>query len=644
MRKQKPVKNTAPTPPDVSIFLRNLRLLNLDKCDDWPSISTLTLTRKDAGPNQKARIHLVEWALYRLFEIWSPETTQNVSDVLFRGTLFLTLTRDLQKLQPFFPPLDPLQSLNLRAALFRCLEQLRQDGTLSKEVIVRKTMFDECKGEKFFDLLGAFSTVVLRKVLAEDETGKQSIAGRLCLAEKDELREHASFLPLALAHRVALKGVLRRKEQLRARYRNFGSLLDEKDRELEQKFEKIVGIQGFLDQNIAPEATVSRVAKQFDQHWQGDRRFINVIAQGEGSAMKDELLDESFGKHWLAVGKGTIISNTSTSPHGLLDDLERRVAAQKDRLQLWIGFKSDVQKDLQPVYRSQRQDLFSPRGKGATLELLREKELVFSPRKSPRKSEGPMKSRSDEQCPSAPLAKVLAPGYPTTDSDRAHEDRPRNTRSLMTWGVPSKVTETIQLPKEQHANGKESGYTNDEDQLAEHILSMALNATPKPIKLPVSLSERTRQSMAFASPGARLPANEPTSKPSVYSQDPSHRAADGSSIVKGNLLERTRQSISLVPAQSRGSRKSTHNRSSKNYPTNQFETPRKQNLVTELTPPEELFSPGAGYDSVFKSRPKVTFSPTASPAPVFDGVDRTDRIGDGASIEESPLARLAAQA
>lgn len=54
----------------------------------------------------------------------------------------------------------------------------------------------------------------------------------------------------------------------------------------------------------------------------------------------------------------------------------------------------------------------------------------------------------------------------------------------------------------------------------------------------------------------------------------------------------------------------------------------------ELTPPEELFSPGAGYDSVFKSRPKVGFSPVGSPE-LGDGGVEDDGMGD----EESPLAR-----
>ncbi|KAI4255092.1 MAG: hypothetical protein L6R42_006910, partial [Xanthoria sp. 1 TBL-2021] len=50
------------------------------------------------------------------------------------------------------------------------------------------------------------------------------------------------------------------------------------------------------------------------------------------------------------------------------------------------------------------------------------------------------------------------------------------------------------------------------------------------------------------------------------------------------------------------------------YPTNQFETPKKQlEGLKEMTPPDVLFSPEADYASVFKSRPKIATSPSLSP-------------------------------
>ena len=63
---------------NASTFITNIRLLDFDLYDDWPSITAQILTGKDAQQNQKKRIQCVEWALYRLFELWDAEETRNV--------------------------------------------------------------------------------------------------------------------------------------------------------------------------------------------------------------------------------------------------------------------------------------------------------------------------------------------------------------------------------------------------------------------------------------------------------------------------------------------------------------------------------------------------------------------------------------
>ena len=70
-------------PSHISLFLTNLRLLDLDLRDDWPDITAVTFSIKDAQQNQKKRIQCVEWALYRLFEIWDPEETKAVRALEF---------------------------------------------------------------------------------------------------------------------------------------------------------------------------------------------------------------------------------------------------------------------------------------------------------------------------------------------------------------------------------------------------------------------------------------------------------------------------------------------------------------------------------------------------------------------------------
>ncbi len=62
----------------ISVFLTNLHLLDLDRCNDWPAINSKSFKAKNTLENEKARIRCVEWALYRLFELWDLEKTKDV--------------------------------------------------------------------------------------------------------------------------------------------------------------------------------------------------------------------------------------------------------------------------------------------------------------------------------------------------------------------------------------------------------------------------------------------------------------------------------------------------------------------------------------------------------------------------------------
>ena len=678
----------------------------------------------------------------------------------------------------------PLQSLNLRAAIFRCVNELKKNGTLGKDVIVRKTFFDDCKGERIQELLVSFSTLALKKVLSAGHGGRPCIAARLATAKTVTAKEHQSFLPLAVAHRASLTAILHKKRDMRERYKDLRRVLDAKEKELDHRFEAVVSTQDFLDKNPIPDHTVARVSKLFEKNWQGDHQPIEVIMQGEEQGMKDALLDRQFSETWQRVSAGTFDGATGTSWQGLLQDLEERVASQEARLTNWRNFKEAMQRDesvLAPAkshpsslvqtrskdgdHPKQKDLVFSPRkspnksnwkvGKEAspthpkrsrketTQDELKERDLVFSPRKSPRKSMWPVENLEVETSPIYSQAALeqketeasairngslhgiperrgqsfdiqeggtanLSPRVPSVDdtddsgfseisdgqlhSNEAqdptirmdhsnptqHSDQDENVSNInhgkdKSWKSDSKFSDNSttdsnpatpdddeswisSLPIEGDQGNRNDSQSPDEDaRLAEQIVSMTINAAPTPAKSTASLMERTRQSMAFASP-TRLqsllpegPSSSTPFPPNPSSKQPRPTATDSNDLT--TLLDRTRRSISLVP--NKKPRKSTlDRRTSKIYPTNQFETPKKQQLdkISELkvTPPDELFSSGAGYDSVFKSRPKIALSPNPSPSPKYaeyfetDDAEGSSGLGKG-QREESPLARMTAK-
>ena len=678
----------------------------------------------------------------------------------------------------------PLQSLNLRAAIFRCLNELKKNGILGKDVIVRKTFFDDCKGERIQELLVSFSTLVLRRFLSAGHGGRPGIAARLATAKTVTAKERQSFLPLAVAHRASLTAILHKKRDLRARYKDLGRILDAKEKELDHRFETVVSTQDFLDKNPIPDHTVARVSKLFEKNWQGDQKPVGVIMQGEEQGMKDALLDKPFSETWQQISAGNFDGATGTSWQGLLQDLEERVASQEARLTNWKNFKEAIQRDESVLgaakshpsrlvpnrskdgdHHKQKDLAFSPRkspkksnwkvGKEAsptnskrsrketTQDELKERDLVFSPRKSPRKSMWPVENLEVETSPMYSQAALkqketetlatrneildgiperrsesfeiqevdtakLSPRVPSVDgtdesgfseisdgqlhSNKAqdptirmdqsnptpHSDQDENTSTInqgkdkprkpdsrfsdnsTTDSNPATPDDDeswiSSLPIERDQGNRSDSQSQDEDaRLAEQIVSMTINAAPTPAKSRASLMERTRQSMAFASP-TRLqtllpegPSSSTLFPPKPSSKEPHPTATDSTDLK--TLLDRTRRSISLVPNQK--PRKSTlDRRTSKIYPTNQFETPKKQQLdkISELktTPPDQLFSSGAGYDSVFKSRPKIALSPNPSPSPKYgeyfeaDDAEGSSGLGKG-QREESPLARMTAK-
>ncbi|KAL8771047.1 MAG: hypothetical protein Q9209_003466 [Squamulea sp. 1 TL-2023] len=300
----------------VSTFIAHLRLLDLDQLEDWPALSAELFEPKHARKDQKQRIGCVEWALYRLFDLWNPKETKH-------------------KLQPFFPPFESIRSLNLRAALFRCLSELKKDCLLGKKVVIWKTMFDDCQGDRFEELLASFSTIVLQKVYRAESSNTTSITGRLATRQNIPRKEHGSLIPLAIAHQRALRALLRRKEHLKEQYTNLQVILEAKEQGLLGRVDELVQ----ADTQYPLEAVSNRVFReiqhQFNDNWQGDKQWVKCIIEADARDSADPLLDASFSSVWSLVENGTIHDVEGNAEQSLVQELTWRVQVQQERLLRW---------------------------------------------------------------------------------------------------------------------------------------------------------------------------------------------------------------------------------------------------------------------------------------------------------------------
>lgn len=256
-----------------------------------------------------------------------------------------TLTTLQQKLQPFFPPLEQLQSLNLRAALFRCLDNAKKTGVLGRDTVLRKTMLDECKGERLEEVLAVFSNAVLKKVLAGDKEVDRSIAKELALENFSYHGERSVLSSLILAHKASLSASLRSKDHARAKVKDFEELLSLEERRITRRSEQLKEIINEQDiQEKLSGREVNEVQNTVHSSWSGNGRWLEEILYGSSRARDEGLLGTNFDKVWKHVEAGRIGDLEARSHKGLVDQLDTRVKDQEDRLARWQAYGRKLEK------------------------------------------------------------------------------------------------------------------------------------------------------------------------------------------------------------------------------------------------------------------------------------------------------------
>ncbi|KAI7241704.1 hypothetical protein KC330_g429 [Hortaea werneckii] len=308
----------------ISLFATNLRLLALDTHPDCPA--PLTLHTFTNPTDSRTRIRTAEFALYHLFRLYHPATASD-------------------KLRPFYPPLEPLQSVNLRAALFRCLDNLKKNGVLGRETVLRKSMLDECQGEKFWELCLTFSALVLRKsVLEREQRGADEfgipIAERLGTASGLRRSEKDILTPLAIAHRVSLSRGLDERERKKQAFARLYDVLVEKEAELARRKEKVQQTASGLADQVA---SVDGVEQGVKKGWHGNRELQKVLINADTSAGGDAVLTRPLHK-LTATDK-----ELPRTDRGLLENLAYSATRQQHRVRKWQSMHESLLAKRQPT-------------------------------------------------------------------------------------------------------------------------------------------------------------------------------------------------------------------------------------------------------------------------------------------------------
>ncbi|KAM0263000.1 hypothetical protein ACHAQJ_001378 [Trichoderma viride] len=318
-------------PASLSLFLTNIKLLDLDQLPDWPDISAETFAASGTTlQDQRRRVQCVEWALYQLFVIWDPDEAAN-------------------KLKPFYPPVDQLQSVNLRSALVRALEQAKKNGDLGRDTIIRKTMLDECKGERLEEVLAFFSTAVLKKVVSDSlatNRGYLSPAVELAFENKGYKSEKSHLIALSMAHKASIRQVLRRKEAAKAKFRDFVDVLDNKEDDLIRRREALEMKEMDGGGQTVSDNARAEMRRAVHHNWAGSEAWMEALLCGDPK--HGGLLATGFDRVWRRAQKGRL-DGLDTDDVGLLEQLDNRVRLQKERLYRWDAFRRNTFGEATPM-------------------------------------------------------------------------------------------------------------------------------------------------------------------------------------------------------------------------------------------------------------------------------------------------------
>ena len=527
-------------------------------------------------------------------------------------------------------------------------------------------MLDECKGERFEELLAAFSSAVLKKTVADkvaDGEEHLSPAIALVLENFGYQGDPANLRPLILAHRASLSGKKKKKEAAGAAYHDFDELLAIKQRGLARRREAVEAQKAGSD---GPTPGMLRVVRN---NWLGNEAWMDTLLYGDGSAKGNQgLFSSPFDRVWRRVQQGSL-ADLEEDSRGLLEQLDGRVKVQQDRLAKWDAIRKDM------AYKRTPQ---TPLKKKATTTEKRGIDLRFEAHKGLQTGSmsrnlasekqagldedyqriiqelhdelGDIKTSNAHDVLSPLLKRKKRDSYLHAPREEYVEEEPISEISELEESPPqlqpdttrfeSNMKTTKRLPRplafqgrrepsyERPVPGESPAYETEATSATESMASLNIedgqrkssSSTPSPTKssrqrLTLSLAERTRMSML----GSRFLEDEPElplgpsggNKPAAASP-PKEEDDTVGDIEYEDLASRTRKSMAgFEKAQQRAQQERRRSvRRSKVLPRREGSLfPPVQEEVQDQDALIERLMADDNMEAIFQSRPKIRASP-----------------------------------
>ena len=558
--------------------------------------------------------------------------------------------------------------------MFKRLNELKNNGFFGRDVTIRKTMFDDCKGPKFEELLMLLSAAALLKVI-RCGSDDRSIAKKLL---NQPSFDHNLSAPLLIAYQGSFSYKLRNREDLERRWRKFGRLLVSKHQDLDQRADEIQACDNAYrlqeTSTVAakklPKRTLERLEKHLRQNWKGDTQWVDIILRSDQHRPQKTLLQRPFAEVWNYACRDSLYAIRPQRNDSLLQSLETRAEEQRARLDQWRTISDHLLtriKDSKSNEHTELTENVPPSNHHTDASKQETVKDVAIPgfgearncttaqprvgfervpgcshqrkqfRSQSEAGQTPLSVRRHDNHIERPLANTSARLATPVQGLKSFADfSAKADQNLPSPGLPTPIASNFPSEIEARTNdlGRclASGIGEVSECIeaqalggnrckADDIVSSVLNAPPTIMKPLSSLAERTRMSLASMTPTKlepQLPAkNEQISRPAPPRFNSFECAPETPASSYKNLAERTRQSLSAMalsenPAENRRISKA---RLSSIYPVNQFHTPVKESaeLSPAGTPAFEEADLNADYETIFKSRPRVAMSPMLKP-------------------------------
>lgn len=240
-------------------------------------------------------------------------------------------------------------------------------------------MMDECAGERFEELLFAFSAVVLQKKIRYEANTRRvgmSIAEQISTAPELHAEDMDLAEGLLLAHKNSLHKSITQRRETRVRLKNLEGQLQDTMTTLETRCTtaeaQLAAIEPRLTQlgidTASMEGDLRDVALA-----NADNGWLDIITTGDATAAQIDFLEADFDELWTANIAHNKPYTGASRPASLLEVLQTRVAAQQHRVAEMRAFQASMNgKNEETMLSMQSPSKKSP---------------VKSPLKTPRKTQ-----------------------------------------------------------------------------------------------------------------------------------------------------------------------------------------------------------------------------------------------------------------